>query len=789
MEILGERPVWSMSGGEMVSTLDATYAEIARLETLALHLTAGIETTGYAKELGAGTTARFLTFRYRIDATKARRDVQLALALPKYPAVAAALPDPSPETPADEFVEDGPGSGVLLHPAQAEAIVSALDKLPGTVPVGDLAVAEREMVELGRTHGPLDLRKAGIQIRNRLDTDGPEPAEQEAYDRETLKLKTADNGVAFNGFLANESAELFRTLIHTHAKPHKTVDGALDPRNRDKRQADALTTILNTSTAACPRTAATARTPEPGDAPSAPGTAPTTNNPPDPLPGLSTHAAPSTTDRKSAHPTTNTSPTDSGSTSDSGDGSASASVSASDSTGGSESGSRSESDGPIGSDIAGQSSASRSASASGNGDGSASASLSASDGTGSSESGSRSESGGPIGSGSAGESSGGTGGSGGIDSGSATETGSGGVIPGHGAKPQIIVTIDFDDLKAATANATGRLIYGDALSAATIRRLACDAQILPVVLGSDSQPLNLGTSVRLATGPMRKALIARDNGCVCCGAPPIYCDAHHVLSWIDGGETKLANLVLLCKRCHRDLHAGHWNIRITNGIVHVTRPTWATPDPVPRARYRPPTTPPDTPRPGTPMRGTQTPGTGTPGTPMPGTGTPGGPRPGAPMPGPTAEVTRTGRPVRAWPRDSDPPWITAEETARLNPWGDTSGEEPKHQQQDSTREPWSPLVPANGLDPWSEGSGAMPDDDSREPVGRAAAVRVNVWGEAIGDRPVQADKHSAASFDPWGDLAPGCNDGRDTGADTSVTVLATQPSGETKGSCGNNTAA
>ena len=62
----------------------------------ALQLIAGIDTTGYAHELGAGTTARLLTFRYRIDATKARRDVYLATALGKYPAVAAALPTPTP---------------------------------------------------------------------------------------------------------------------------------------------------------------------------------------------------------------------------------------------------------------------------------------------------------------------------------------------------------------------------------------------------------------------------------------------------------------------------------------------------------------------------------------------------------------------------------------------------------------------------------------------------------------------------------------------------------------------
>ena len=145
----------------MLSTLDATYAEIARLETSALHLIAGLDTTGHAHELGAGTTARLLTFRYRIDPTKARRDVHLATTLPNYPAVAAALPNPTPGRRPDRRRHDddasgmrtvrasrcgwdGAGVGVLLHPAQAEAIVSALDKVPATVAADDLRVAEQQ---------------------------------------------------------------------------------------------------------------------------------------------------------------------------------------------------------------------------------------------------------------------------------------------------------------------------------------------------------------------------------------------------------------------------------------------------------------------------------------------------------------------------------------------------------------------------------------------------------------------------------------------------------------------
>ncbi|MGY4768245.1 DUF222 domain-containing protein [Kribbella sp. CWNU-51] len=712
MEILGQRPVWSMGGSDMLSTLDATYAEIARLETLALHLIAGLDTTGHAQELGAGTTARLLTFRYRIDPTKARRDVHLATTLDKYPAVAAALPKPNPLTDdptTDTGASDGDltddasdsdtsdtngsdgehdagehdaggnsaGVGVLLHPAQAEAIVSALDKVPTTVPADDVQVAEREMVELARTHGPLELRKAGRLVRDRLDTDGPEPTEQKAYDRESLTLKNADHGVAFTGYLANENAELFRTLIHTHAKPHKTIDGALDPRPRTKRQADALTTLLTTpgaTTTAATTGAATAAT-------------------------LRSHASAGTAATAPAETATTTDSTPAG-TATSTDNAGSA--------------------GSAGSDAA--------------------------------------------------------------------HKNSGGPIPGHGPKPHITVTIDYNDLKAATADKLGHLIYGDALSAATIRRLACDAHILPIVLGSDSQPLDVGTTVRLATGPIRKALITRDKGCVCCGAPPLYCDAHHVISWIDGGETNITNLVLLCKRCHRDLHAGHWTIQITNGIVDVARPAWATPDPVPRDRYRPPTTTPHPPQ-ATPTTSATTghapttdptrrapttdPATGR----APTTSTTTG-RPlttdSATGHAPTTSTT-TGRapttgaaaggPVtRAWPRDTDPPWITPDDTARLNPWGDTPDERPTRAKQ---------RPPATDVDPWGYAPDERPARPQKPPPGGDFAP----WGHAPDQRPPhthtrkQQDHQepspeaswprppsppepplpSAGGFDPWGE--------------------------------------
>ena len=95
MEILGERPAWSMNDTAKVSRLDATVAEINRLKTYYGHLVADLDASGYAKDIGAGDTARFLSQRYLIDPVEARRDVRLATALPKYDTVSAALPDPA----------------------------------------------------------------------------------------------------------------------------------------------------------------------------------------------------------------------------------------------------------------------------------------------------------------------------------------------------------------------------------------------------------------------------------------------------------------------------------------------------------------------------------------------------------------------------------------------------------------------------------------------------------------------------------------------------------------------
>jgi hypothetical protein len=124
------------------------------------------------------------------------------------------------------------------------------------------------------------------------------------------------------------------------------------------------------------------------------------------------------------------------------------------------------------------------------------------------------------------------------------------------------VTISYDALTRSLTAAT--LDTGERITTATARRLACDAQLLPVVLGGSGQVLDTGRARRLATGPLRRAVIARDRGCAFpdCDRPPRWCDCHHLISWADGGRTDLDNLVLLCRRHHRLAHRRDWQVRL-----------------------------------------------------------------------------------------------------------------------------------------------------------------------------------------------------------------------------------
>jgi hypothetical protein len=138
------------------------------------------------------------------------------------------------------------------------------------------------------------------------------------------------------------------------------------------------------------------------------------------------------------------------------------------------------------------------------------------------------------------------------------------VLPeSHGTRPQIAVTMDLRHLTNSLVG-VGVLVTGESLSASAVRRLACDADLLPLVLGSDSQPLDVGRRARLVTHYLWLALVARDRHCAFpgCRRPPVACDAHHIVHWADGGLTALHNLVLLCRHHHTLIHTTPWEVRI-----------------------------------------------------------------------------------------------------------------------------------------------------------------------------------------------------------------------------------
>lgn len=181
-----------------------------------------------------------------------------------------------------------------------------------------------------------------------------------------------------------------------------------------------------------------------------------------------------------------------------------------------------------------------------------------------------------------------------------------------GQRPHLVVTLDYDtlvgtpDTAPTEADQTSEAFPGSAagaevpdaivtpggrladwltkapvldhhgpVPAATARRIACDAGVLPAVLGSDSAVLDLGRHTRVVTTALRRALAIRDRGCRFpgCDVPPQWTDGHHLLPWYHGGPTDVGNLLLLCRHHHRLVHEGGWTLTgHPNGTIHATRP-------------------------------------------------------------------------------------------------------------------------------------------------------------------------------------------------------------------------
>jgi len=133
---------------------------------------------------------------------------------------------------------------------------------------------------------------------------------------------------------------------------------------------------------------------------------------------------------------------------------------------------------------------------------------------------------------------------------------------GRADRYQVVVHVDAEALNESSEEGDSMLEGVRRVPAGTSRRIACDTSRLVMTHGPDGSVLDVGRKARTVPPAIRKALDHRDGGCRFPGCGLRFCDAHHIKHWADGGETRLDNLVLLCRRHHRAVHEEGFRVEI-----------------------------------------------------------------------------------------------------------------------------------------------------------------------------------------------------------------------------------
>ncbi len=139
---------------------------------------------------------------------------------------------------------------------------------------------------------------------------------------------------------------------------------------------------------------------------------------------------------------------------------------------------------------------------------------------------------------------------------------------------QIVVHVDAETFQHRCAGRC-ELEQGPSIAADTARRLSCDASVVRILEDGQGEPLDVGRKTRTIPPAIRRALNSRDKGCRFPGCSfRRYVDGHHVRHWADGGETKLSNLVTLCRFHHRLVHEGQVAVQsLDDGAFRFVRPS------------------------------------------------------------------------------------------------------------------------------------------------------------------------------------------------------------------------
>lgn len=143
-----------------------------------------------------------------------------------------------------------------------------------------------------------------------------------------------------------------------------------------------------------------------------------------------------------------------------------------------------------------------------------------------------------------------------------------------GDRHQVVLHVSAETLQAGGGGQHCEIEDGPGVSAETARRLACDASLVAIVEDAKGEPLNVGRKTRSIPPALQRALNVRDKGCRFPGCThKKYTDAHHIKHWAHGGETKMSNLVTLCRFHHRKVHEGQVIVQVLDdGAIRFTDP-------------------------------------------------------------------------------------------------------------------------------------------------------------------------------------------------------------------------